>query len=120
MHFSSVIKFATMAAPIFLQSVSGWSFTAYDTEGCVNGTSATSDTVAKSGNVACDPVPHADQHKSIKGGIPADSKCRVDFFPYEGCEDRVAFSLTQDGATTCYSIADFLSPLAYYRATDCA
>ncbi|XXH01338.1 hypothetical protein Hte_007696 [Hypoxylon texense] len=121
MHFPSAVKFVATAAPLFLQpaSASGWSFTAYDADGCVNTTGVGSDTVSKRGDVACDAVPHADRHKSIKGGIPADSKCMVFFYPHKGCEDRVAFSLTRETGTKCFSIGDFASPLAYYRAVNC-
>ncbi|OTB11263.1 hypothetical protein K445DRAFT_322254 [Daldinia sp. EC12] len=110
-----------MAAPIFLQPVFGWSFTMYDTEDCSDTTNsnAIADRVERQGDVDCDPVPNASQHKSVIGGVPAGSECRISFYPTKGCEDRVAFSLTQD-TTSCLSIADLVAPLAYYSATDCA
>ncbi|KAI6081305.1 hypothetical protein F4821DRAFT_32183 [Hypoxylon rubiginosum] len=119
MHFSTAVKFIAMAAPIFVQSASGWSFTAYDAEGCRSTeTAATPDRIQKTEDVVCDPVPNAASHKSIRGDIAANSDCRINFYPSEGCGDRVAFSLTKD-TTTCLSIADFFRPLAYYKATGC-
>ncbi|KAI1771450.1 hypothetical protein F4818DRAFT_445140 [Hypoxylon cercidicola] len=121
MHFSAVVRFVAMAAPLFAPSASGWSFTAYDAEGCGSATGATADKVEKPGNVACEPVPNAVRHKSIQGAIPrgTGTGCRVDFYPAEGCGGRVAFSLTEY-TTTCLSIADFFRPLAYYKASGCA
>ncbi|KAI1412839.1 hypothetical protein F5Y13DRAFT_199692 [Hypoxylon sp. FL1857] len=118
MQFSTTFQFAAMAAPALFQSVSGWSFTMYDVADCHNSTS-TVDRVEKAGNVTCDSVPNANQHKSILGAIPAGSECRISFYPSAGCGDKVAFSLTQY-TTTCLSIEDFIEPLAYYEATDCA
>ncbi|KAI1763487.1 hypothetical protein GGR53DRAFT_364602 [Hypoxylon sp. FL1150] len=119
MHFSTAAKLIAIAAPIFVQSVTGWSFTAYDAEGCGTTTNVATDKVEKAGDVECDLLPNAVWHKSIQGAIPAGSNCRINFYPSEGCGDRVAFSLTQY-TTTCFSIADYFSPLAYYKAIDCA
>ncbi|KAI0114628.1 hypothetical protein F4776DRAFT_666774 [Hypoxylon sp. NC0597] len=118
MHFSTTLNFAAAVVPVLFQSVSGWSFTMYDVAGCQNSTLSAIDEVEKTGNVACDPVPNANRHKSVQGAIPAGSECRISFYPSEGCGDRVAFSLTQY-TTTCLSIEDFIAPLAYYKATDC-
>ncbi|KAI0165256.1 hypothetical protein GGR52DRAFT_558140 [Hypoxylon sp. FL1284] len=118
MHFSSVLKFVAVVAPIFAQSASGWNFTAYDAEGCGETANIAADTVEKTGNVECELVPNAAQHKSIQGSIPSGSECRLNFYPREGCGDKVAFALTQY-STKCFSISDFTSPLQYYKATDC-
>ncbi|KAI1397665.1 hypothetical protein F4819DRAFT_471132 [Hypoxylon fuscum] len=122
MHFSTALKFVAIIAPVFYQSVSGWSYTMYDAEGCGNSTQTTpvaTDKIEKSGNVACEAVPNAARHKSVQGAIPAGSECRINFYPTENCGSRVAFSLTQY-TTTCMSVSDFVSPLKYYQATSCA
>ncbi|KAI2463918.1 hypothetical protein F4781DRAFT_414793 [Annulohypoxylon bovei var. microspora] len=121
MHFSTTLKVLVMTASILFKSSSGWSFTMYGDAGCGNSTSSTTDAdkVEQPGDVACDPVPNADRHKSILGDIPAGSECRISLYPSEGCGDREAFSLTQY-TTTCFSLEDFTVPLAFYRATDCA
>ncbi|KAI1136455.1 hypothetical protein F5Y05DRAFT_391334 [Hypoxylon sp. FL0543] len=119
MHFSTAFKFAALAAPVLFQSAAGWSFTMYDTAGCPNSTLSAADRVEKTGNVTCDPVPNANRHKSVLGAIPAGSECRISFYPRAGCGDRVAFGLTQY-TTTCLSINDFVEPLAYYKAANCA
>ncbi|KAI0836934.1 hypothetical protein F5Y06DRAFT_272614 [Hypoxylon sp. FL0890] len=118
MKFSTAFQFAAMTGPVLFQSASGWSFTMYDVAGCPNSTLST-DKVEKAGNVDCDPVPHANRHKSVLGAIPAGSECRISFYPRAGCGDRVAFGLTQY-TTSCLSIEDFIEPLAYYKATNCA
>ncbi|KAI1371273.1 hypothetical protein F4677DRAFT_315065 [Hypoxylon crocopeplum] len=121
MHFSTAIKFAAMATPIFLQPAAGWSFTMYDGPSCGNSTTSVEvgNEVVGSGDVTCDPVSHADRQKSIVGDIPADSSdCRISFYHSEGCGDRVAFVLTSY-FSACLSIADFTKPLAYYKATNC-
>ncbi|KAI1455152.1 hypothetical protein F4805DRAFT_460085 [Annulohypoxylon moriforme] len=109
-----------MTASIFFKPSSGWSFTMFGDTGCGNSTySATgADTVEQQGDVTCDPVPNANQHKSIRGEIPTGSECRISLYPSEGCGDREAFALTQY-TTTCFSLEYFTAPLAFYRATGC-
>ncbi|KAI1653452.1 hypothetical protein F4813DRAFT_374347 [Daldinia decipiens] len=120
MRLSATFNLAAIAVPVFLQSVSGWSFTMYDTEDCSNSTNsdAVADRVERQGDVDCDAVLNADRHKSVLGEVPAGSECRISFYPVKDCGGRVAFSLTQD-TTSCLSIDDLVAPLAYYSATDC-
>ncbi|KAI2631311.1 hypothetical protein GGS26DRAFT_591193 [Hypomontagnella submonticulosa] len=120
MQFSSALNLAALAGTVFLGQASAWSFTMYNANGCDNSTMQTlsSDHVEHTGNVACDPVPNPAQHKSVLGNIPAGSNCRVSFYPSKGCNNRIAFALTQY-TTTCLSVADFVAPLAYYKATGC-
>ncbi|KAI8960323.1 hypothetical protein F5Y11DRAFT_349575 [Daldinia sp. FL1419] len=120
MRLSTAFKLVAVAVPVFLQPGSAWSFTMYGTEDCSNSTTsgAVADRVERQGNVDCDPVPNAAQHKSVLGGVPAGSDCRISFYPAKDCGGRVAFSLTQD-TTSCLSVADFVAPLAYYSATGC-
>ncbi|KAI1101603.1 hypothetical protein F4804DRAFT_293082 [Jackrogersella minutella] len=121
MHFSGAFGFAAAVTPILIQSASAWSYTMYSTAGCGNSTASTTQTdkVEQPGNVTCDPVPNADRHKSVLSDIPTGSECRVSLYPSEGCGDREAFALTQY-TTTCQSLEDFIAPLAFYSATDCA
>ncbi|KAI1207609.1 uncharacterized protein F4807DRAFT_172351 [Annulohypoxylon truncatum] len=120
MHFSHTFQFVAMTASIFFQSSSGWSFTMFNDAGCGNSTSTTgADKVEQPGDVTCDSVPNADRHKSILGGIPSGSECRISLYSSAGCGDREAFSLTQY-TTTCFSLEDFTAPLAFYEATGCA
>ncbi|KAI1441322.1 hypothetical protein F5Y02DRAFT_298513 [Annulohypoxylon stygium] len=118
MHLSATLNLFAITAAAFFESSSAWSFTMFNDVGCGNSTAiSASDTVEYPGDVTCSPVPHADQHKSILGKIPAGN-CTVLFYPSEGCGDRVAFSLTQY-TSTCLFFGDFDAPLAFYRATGC-
>ncbi|OTB02036.1 hypothetical protein M426DRAFT_265116, partial [Hypoxylon sp. CI-4A] len=124
MQIATTLKLAVLAAPVLLSSAAGWSVTLYSAANCDNATiaaasSGTEDKIEKSGDVACEAVPNADRHKSILGAIPEGSACRISLYPREGCGDRVAFALTQY-TTSCLSIEDFVTPLAYYKASDCA
>ncbi|KAI1385425.1 uncharacterized protein F4822DRAFT_432276 [Hypoxylon trugodes] len=121
MHVPNTFKIIALLAPVFFQSTSGWSFTLYNDTGCGNSTAPNTngDTVQRTGDVDCDSVPNAEQQKSILGNIANGTECRISFYPREGCGDKVAFGLTQY-TTSCLSIDDFTTPLAYFKATDCA
>ncbi|KAI0382511.1 hypothetical protein F5Y04DRAFT_252834 [Hypomontagnella monticulosa] len=120
MQFFSALNLAALAGTIFLGQASAWSFTMYNANGCDNSTTQTlsSDHVEHIGDVACDPVPNSDDHESVLGNIPAGSDCRISFYPGESCNYRAAFALTKD-TTSCLSVADFVAPLASYKATGC-